>query len=171
MQYQPSRDHGELRRRAEALVRKLQLPPAASLETIVSRVADVTGLQIAIEPLGDKDWETVTGLVLIGPGTAKILVRKSDPRWYQFHTVLHEISHLLFAHPGCGTLPVKHPGSRFARSGQTVLARGVTCVDFERDTDFSDIPAVMEAEAEKLSQLLSKAVLESPHSRDEAVFA
>lgn len=173
MQYQPSRDHGELRHRAEALVRKLQLPSAASLEMIVSRVADVTGLQILIEPVGNRAWEVVTGLVVVDPDrtTAKILIRKSDPRWYQFHTVLHELSHLLFAHPGCGTLPVKHPGARFARTGQTVLARGVTCVDFERDTDFSDIPAVMEAEAEKLSQLLSKAVLESPHSRDEAVFA
>lgn len=170
MSYRASRDHEELRARAEAQLTRLDLPADVELEDIVRHVAASTRKRIDIEPVGDKDWENVTGLVLLTADSAKILVRKSDPRWYQFHTVLHELSHVLFEHSGCATLPVKHPGSRHVRAGQTVLARGIVTPDFELDLDFADTELVIEAEAEKLSQLLSRMLLRPRHGHDEAVF-
>lgn len=76
----------------------------------------------------------------------------------------------MFEHAGCATLPVKHPGSRHVRAGQTVLARGIVTPDFELDLDFTDTELVIEAEAEKLSQLLSRLLLQPRHRHDEAVF-
>lgn len=170
MNYRASRDHDELRARAESQLERLDLPADVELEDIVRNVARVTGKRIDVEPVGDRDWENITGLVLLTAGSARILVRKSDPRWYQFHTVLHELSHVVFEHAGCATLPVKHPGSRHIRAGQTVLARGIVTADFELDLDFADTELVLEAEAEKLSQLLSRLLLQPRHGHDEAVF-
>ncbi|SDH21661.1 hypothetical protein [Microbacterium pygmaeum] len=170
MSHRASRDHTELRARAETQLERLALPADVELEDIVRRVAVATGRRIDIEPVGDRDWENVTGLVLLTTDSAKILVRKSDPRWYQFHTVLHELSHVLFDHSGCTTLPVKHPGVHHVRAGQSVLARGIVTPDFEIDLDFDDAELVVEAEAEKLSQLLSRLLLRPRHGDDEAVF-
>ena len=170
MIYSASRNQEELRSRAEAQLERLNLPSDVELADIVRQVARATSKRIDVEPVGDKDWENITGLVLLTADSAMILVRKSDPRWYQFHTVLHELSHVVFGHTGCATLPVKHPGSRHVRAGQTVLARGIATPDFEVDLDFSDAELVMEAEAEKLSQLLSRLVLRPRNRRDEAVF-
>lgn len=170
MSYRASRDHLELRARAEAQLERLDLPADVELQDIVRHVAAATGKRIDIEPVGDRDWENITGLVLLTADSAKILVRKSDPRWYQFHTVLHELSHVLFEHAGCATLPLKHPGSRHVRAGQTVLARGIVTPDFELELDFADTELVGEAEAEKLSQLLSRLLLRPRHGPDEAVF-
>ncbi len=168
--YSPSKNRDELRSNADAILERMGLEDHADLSEIVSRVATLTGKRIDVEPLGDNDWETVTGLVLQTPETATVLVRKSDPRWYQFHTVLHELSHVMFGHTGCGTLPIQHPGQAHVRAGQTVLARAVASPDFDRELDYSDVGAVMEAEAERLSQLLSRVVLRPRHRRDEAVF-
>lgn len=170
MSYRASRDHEELRARAEEQLERLDLPADVELEDIVRHVASAAGKRIDVEPVGDRDWENITGLVLLTADSAKILVRKSDPRWYQFHTVLHELSHVLFEHAGCTTLPVRHPGSRHVRAGQTVLARGIVTPDFELDLDFADAELVSEAEAEKLSQLLSRLLLRPRHGPDEAVF-
>jgi hypothetical protein len=170
MIYRASRDQEELRSRADEQLERLNLPLDVELADIVQAVARETGKRIDVEPVGDKDWENITGLVLLSTHSATILVRKSDPRWYQFHTVLHELSHVMFGHTGCATLPVKHPGNHHVRAGQTVLARGIVTPDFEVDLDFSDSELVMEAEAEKLSQLLSRLVLRPRHRRDEAVF-
>lgn len=170
MSYKPPKDREELRNNADAMLARMALPDHAELSEIVARVAALTGKRIDVEPLGDSDWETITGLVLQTPESATVLVRKSDPRWYQFHTVLHELSHVMFDHPGCGTLPIHHPGHAHTRAGQTVLARAVASPDFDRELDYTDVPAVMEAEAELLSQLLSKVVLNPRHHRDEAVF-
>ncbi|WP_345542851.1 hypothetical protein [Microbacterium jejuense] len=159
-----------MRARADAQLQRLDLPDEVELDDIVRHVASATGKRIDIEPVGDRDWENITGLVLLTTDSAKILVRKSDPRWYQFHTVLHELSHVLFEHAGCATLPIKHPGSRHVRAGQTVLARGIVTPDFELDLDFTDNELVIEAEAEKLSQLLSRLLLRPRHGHDEAVF-
>lgn len=170
MSYEPSKDPAQVHERAADLLTRLDLPEHPDLAQIVSRVATVTGKHIEIEPLGDSAWETITGLVLQTPASATILVRRSDPRWYQFHTVLHELSHVLFGHTGCATLPIQHPGSAHVRAGQTVLARGVSSPDFDHQLDYADRTAVMEAEAERLSQLLSRLVLQPRRSRDEAVF-
>lgn len=170
MSYRASRDHEELRARADTQLERLDLPADVELEDIVRRAAQATGKRIDIEPVGDRDWENITGLVLLTAESAKILVRKSDPRWYQFHTMLHELSHVLFEHDGCATLPIKHPGSRHVRAGQMVLARGIVTPDFEVDLDFDDTELVIEAEAEKLSQLLSRLLLRPRHGHDEAVF-
>lgn len=170
MSHTPSRTAQELRRNAETLLHSLSLPPAADLETIVRRTADTTGLRVEVDPVGDKDWETVTGLVLVSQGRARILVRKSDPPWYQFHAVLHELAHLLFGHIGCGTLPARHPAAHHGPQGVSVLARGVVNVDFDREVDFDCPSTVIEAEAEKLAQLLSRVALTPATGRDEAVF-
>ncbi|GAA1996396.1 hypothetical protein [Microbacterium pumilum] len=170
MTYTASRNQHELRSRVEAQLRRLKLPAEAELTDIVECVAHASGRRIVVEPVGDRDWENITGLVLLTADSAKILVRKSDPRWYQFHTVLHELSHVAFGHTGCTTLPIKHPGHEHARAGQTVLARGIATPDFEEDLDFNETGLVMEAEAEKLSQMLSRLVLRPRHGRDEAVF-
>lgn len=171
MSYSPSRNRDELRSNAAFMMAKLDLSEHVDLPEIVGRVATVAGKHIEVDPIGDSDWETITGLVLQTDDHARILIRKSDPRWYQFHTVLHELSHVVFGHTGCATLPVKADGAhRHVRAGQTVLARGVATPDFDRLVDYADIPAVMEAEAETLSQLLSKVVLRPRHGRDEAVF-
>ena len=170
MSYRASRDHGELRARAQQQLERLELPSDVDLGDIVRHVALAAGRRIDIEPVGDRDWENITGLVLLTTNAATILVRKSDPRWYQFHTVLHELSHVLFEHEGCATLPVKHAGSRHMRAGQTVLARGIVTPDFELDLDFADTELVVEAEAEKLSQLLSRLLLRPRHGHDEAGF-
>jgi len=170
MNYTASRNQEELRSRAATQLERLDLPADVELADIVRQVARMTNRRIDVEPVGDKDWENITGLVLLSTDSARILVRKSDPRWYQFHTVLHELSHVAFGHTGCATLPVRHPGTRHVRAGQTVLARGIVTPDFEVDLDFSDTELVVEAEAEKLSQLLSQLVLRPRHRRDEAVF-
>lgn len=170
MDYKPSQDQVDLHRRANAMLQRLDLPDNPELSTIVSRVATLTGKQIDVEPLGDRDWETITGLVLQTANSATVLVRKSDPRWYQFHTVLHELSHVVFGHTGCSTLPIQHPGHLHVRAGQTILARGVASPDFEKELDFTNHAAVMEAEAERLSQLLSRVVLRPRRRRDEMVF-
>lgn len=151
-------------------MRLLGLPPGADLPTIVGRVADLTGRRIEVEPIGDRDWETVTGLLLIEDSRARILSRRSDPRWYQFHTVLHELAHLLWGHPGCGTIPWRHAGMNYAGNARAVLARGVVTRDFEKSVDYGSVDAVVEAEAEKLAQLLSAIVLLPNQGRDEAVF-
>lgn len=101
MIYEPSSDRDELRNRADAMMAKLSLSDHVGLPEIVSRVATVTGKRIEVDPIGDRDWETITGLVLQTDDSARILIRKSDPRWYQFHTVLHELSHVVFGHMGC----------------------------------------------------------------------
>lgn len=168
--YRPSRSGIELRERAKELLEQLELPAGADLETIVSRVADLTGRRIDIEPVGDRDWETVTGLLLIDDTRARILSRRSDPRWYQFHTVLHELAHLIWEHPGCGTIPWRHAGMKHVGNARAVLARGVVTRDFESSVDYANADAVAEAEAEKLAQLLSAIVLLPLQRRDEAVF-
>lgn len=170
MTYSPSKNRDELRINADAKLAQLALPDHAALPLIVSRVATASQKRIDVEPIGDKDWETVTGLVLQTEDSARILIRRSDPRWYQFHTVLHELSHVLFGHTGCITLPIVHAGHRHVRAGQSVLARGVSSPDFDREIDYTDSAAVMEAEAERLSQLLSRVVLRPRHGQDEAVF-
>lgn len=168
--YFPSRSDAELRERADRLLERLELPEGADLQTIVGKVADRIGRRIEIEPVGDRAWETVTGLLLIEDTRARILSRRSDPRWYQFHTVLHELAHLLWDHPGCGTIPWKHPGMKHVGNARTVLARGVVTRDFETSIDYSNSEAVVEAEAEKLAQLLSAVVLRPVRNRDQEVF-
>jgi hypothetical protein len=170
--YRPSRDRTELHLNAAALLASLCLSDHADVPEIVSRVAAVTGRRIYIEQRGDRDWETVTGLVSISQTTdaATVLVRKSDPRWYQFHSVLHELCHILFGHPGCNSLPGQHPGRAYVRAGYAVRARGVASPDFDRELEYSNHEAVIEAEAERLSYLLSEVVLRPRHARDEAVF-
>jgi hypothetical protein len=160
--YEPSKNLEDLHNRTAAMLARLALGKNPDLKEVLARVAALTGKRIVISPVGDQTWEAVTGLVLIRPTSATVLFRRTDPRWYQLHTVWHELSHLLFAHPGCGTLPGQHPGSRFSRRGQTILARGVTPVELEGETDFSDEASVIEAEAEGLAQRLSRVVLESP---------
>jgi len=154
------------------MLARLGLGEHPDLNEVVSRVETLTGKSIVISPLGDQTWEAVTGLVLIRRTSANVLTRRTDPRWFQLHSVWHELSHLLFTHPGHGSLPGQHPGSQFACPGQTILARGVTPVDLEKDTDFSDAASVIEAEAEGLAQMLSRMVLlESPRSGDDVAFA
>lgn len=158
-----------LRNRTVEAFLQLGLPRGASLASLLKAVADATGRHIEIDPVGGREWETVTGLVVLSEGAARVLVRKSDPRWYQFHSVLHELSHLVLQHSGCATLPSGRRTGYAARPGQTVLARSTSRTDIENGIDFDDPEVVQEVEAEKLSQLLAQAMLGPKHRADEAV--
>lgn len=164
-----SRNPHELRRRTKDAFRRLKLEHGSSLGSLLQVVAEATGRRIEIDPVGGREWETVTGLVVLSEGEARVLVRKSDPRWYQFHSVLHELSHLVLEHKGCSSLPSGRRASVSSRPGQTMLARSTARVDFEVVVDFDDAEAVQEAEAEKLSQLLAQAMLGPKNRADEAV--
>lgn len=151
------------RNSVDRLLDALETTGGATVESIVSLVSDLTGLTIEIDPLGDRDWETVTGLVLVNDNYARILVRKSDPRWYQLHVVLHELAHLLYGHSGCATLPTSFDDLR-KRGGATILARGTVA------HGGASPEARMEREAEALSHRLSEFVLAPRFAADEAVF-
>jgi len=140
-----------------------------SLAGLLSVVAEVSGRRIEVDPVGGREWETVTGLVVLSEGEARVFIRKSDPRWYQFHSVLHELSHLVLDHTGCSSLPSGRRTGITPRPGQTLLARSTAQTDFEADIDFSDSESVREAEAEKLSQAIAQVMLGPKHPEDEAV--
>jgi len=137
-----------------------EFPDGATVESIVGRVADITGRSIQVDPLGDRDWETVTGLVLIQQKSARILIRKSDPRWYQLHVVLHELAHLLYGHTGCATLPTQFDDLR--RRDAVILARGASTPTAAHDE--------RESEAETLAERLSEIVLTPRFEADEKIF-
>lgn len=159
----------ELRQRTAEAFARLGLVPGTSLAVLLKVVADVSGRRIEIDPVGTREWQTVTGLVVLSKGEARVLIRKSDPRWYQFHSVLHELSHLVLGHTGCSSLPSGRAVRVTARPGQTILARSATQMDFEAGIDFSDPESVQEAEAEKLSQAIAQVMLGPKHAADEAV--
>ena len=164
-----SRTVEELRQRTLRAFTELGLTPGASLASLLESVANATSRRITIDPVGGREWETVTGLVVLTEGEARVLVRKSDPRWYQFHSVLHELSHLVLDHAGCASLPSGRRAGVAPRPGQTMLARSTSRGDFETAIDFDDVEAVQEAEAEKLSQLLAQGMLGPKHRADEEV--
>lgn len=144
------------------LIAELVRMEDATVESIVGQVATLTGYFIEVEPLGDKDWEKVTGLVVVDAENthARILVRRSDPRWYQLHVVLHELGHLLYGHTGCAALPVAFDDLP-QKQGVQVLARGV----------LTEEPyAAQEREAEELSHQLSEFVLAPRFAADEVRF-
>lgn len=97
-----------------------------------------------------------------------MFIRKSDPRWYQFHSVLHELfTWCLSTRDARRFLPKAHRDH--PRPGQTLLARSTMQLDFESGIDFSDPEPVREAEAEKLSQIIAQVMLGPKHLEDEAV--
>lgn len=164
-----SRNAEELRERTLRAFEQLALKPGTSLAALLDVVANVSGRRIEIDPVGTREWRTVTGLVVLAEGEARVLIRKSDPRWYQFHSVLHEISHIVLEHTGCASLPARRRAGVRPREGQTLLARSVLQLDFETSVDYADPFAVQEAEAEKLSQAIAQVMLGPKHPEDEAV--
>ena len=164
-----SRNVEELRRRTSEAFAGLGVAPGTSLADLVKAVANVSGYRIEIDPIGTRAWETVTGLVVVSGGEARVMIRKSDPRWYQFHSVLHELSHLVLGHRGCQSLPAGLRAGVSARPGQTLLARSAAHPEFESDLDYSDADVVQEAEAEKLAQVIAQVMLGPKHRDDEAV--
>lgn len=170
-EYAPPTGLADLQLRAAEMQTRLALSPRADFTELVSRVTALTGKRITVKAVGSSAWETVTGLLLVRPESAMILIRATDPWWYQFHIVLHEIAHLLFEHPGSHALPGHHPGSQFALPGQTVLARGAAPLSFEGEVDFLDVASVVEAEAENLAHVLSQLVLGTWHTRTERLSA
>lgn len=164
-----SRNADELRQRTIDALARLGLAHGSSLDVLLAVVATATGRRIEIDPVGGREWETVTGLVILSKGEARVLIRKSDPRWYQFHSVLHELSHLVLEHTGCSSLPSGRRAEVTLRPGQTLLARSTGQADFETEIDFSDSESVREAEAEKLSQVIAEVMLGPKHPEDESV--
>ena len=164
-----SRSVDELRQRTAEAFSRLGLVPGTSLAGLLKVVADVSGRRIEIDPVGTRECQTGTGRVVLSAGEARVLIRKSDPRWYQFHSMLHELSHLVLEHTGCSSLPSGRAVGVTARPGQTILARSATQMDFESGIDFSDPESVREAEAEKLSQAIARVMLGPKHAADEAV--
>lgn len=166
MSYVPSRDETELQARLDGLMRLVGELSDPSLESIVNRVATITGHVIEVDPVGSREWETLTGMTLVDDRHARILIRLSDAAWYQFHTVLHELGHLLFGHSGCASLPVHHPGRRHIRGSELILTRD----QLRGEIDFENPMNVQEHEAERLAHLLADLILAPRYTRDDEVF-
>lgn len=154
----------ELSIRVEEAFRSLDLPEACTVSRLLDRVSLLSGRAVAVDPCGNDAWGSLTGLVIIDAEKARILVRKSDPYWYQLHVVLHEVGHLVLDHVAC----TSHPGS--PRRGTQVLARSVASPRFAESGDYSDRQWVQEAEAEMLAHRLAAHMLRGPSARDEAVY-
>lgn len=90
----------------EALFAELEITRGATVERITDRVSALIGVDIEIDLLGDHEWATVTRGTLVKDASARIPVRRSDPRWYRLHVVSHELAHLLCGHSRCETLPM-----------------------------------------------------------------
>lgn len=139
----------------------------STLIDIVGLVVDRLGKPIAIEPIGDKSWATVTGLWVDTVERHRILIRKTDTPLYQMHVVLHELAHILFEHPGCKTARATAPGVAFDATSAEVRARKVIASN-SSPSAVSD--AVLEGEAEHLAFLMSRILLRPKNDSDERIF-
>jgi hypothetical protein len=139
----------------------------STLIDIVGLVVDRLGKPIAIEPIGDKSWATVTGLWVDTAERHRILIRKTDTPLYQMHVVLHELAHILFEHPGCKTARATAPGVAIDATSAEVRARKVIASN-SSPSAVSD--AVLEGEAEHLAFLLSRILLRPKNDSDERTF-
>lgn len=153
---------------AQRLFDSLTLDTSTStLVSIVSLVVERFGKPIAIEPIGNEGWATVTGLWVDTAERHRILIRKTDTPLYQMHVILHELAHILFEHPGCKTARATSPAVALDASSAVVRARKVIATNSD-DSAVSD--AVLEGEAEQLAFLLSRVLLRPKNHSDERVF-
>lgn len=88
----------------EPLISSAGLAAGMSLAEVVQAVSTYTGFSIEVSPVGHGGWGTLTGMLLVNEHAARVLIRRSDPRWYQLFVLMHELAHLLLGHHGCATL-------------------------------------------------------------------
>jgi hypothetical protein len=158
----------DIAKNAQRLFNSLNLDPSTStLVSIVRLVVERFGKPIAIEPIGDRGWATVTGLWVDTPGRHRILIRKTDTPLYQRHVVLHELAHILFEHPGCKTARATAPAIAVDLTSAEVRARKVIATS---SSEAAASDAVLEGEAEQLAFLLSRVLLRPKNHSDERVF-
>lgn len=132
------------------------------LHDLVLEVARCSGKAIEISEVGDRSWGNLTGLLLANSSRARILIRRSDPRWFQLHVVLHELAHILLGHQGCEVLP----------AGLSDLKEQHEFVVLGRSSRAcSSVSQALEAEAEELAMLWGENLLRPPHAADEAALA
>lgn len=145
----------------EELFEELEHARGGTVKTITERVADLTGLDIAIELLEECDWASVARGTLVSDDHARIPLRKSDPRWYRLHVVSHELAHLLCGHSRCESLPMTFE-DLVARAGRSVLAGAGAPGGGAAPSGglgAGQQPDQQEAEAERLSHRLSGLLL------------
>ncbi len=90
----------------DRLFEELEVECGASVQCITERVSALMGLDIEVDVLDEDEWAAVPRFVLLDGDRARIPVRRSDPRWYRLHVVVHELAHLLCGHTMCVALPM-----------------------------------------------------------------
>ncbi|WP_226533953.1 hypothetical protein [Microbacterium paraoxydans] len=93
------------------LFEELEVECGASVERITDRVSVLQGVDIEVEVLGEREWESIAPFVLVRDDRARILLRESDPRWYRLHVVIHQLAHVLCGHTQCAALPMSFEGA------------------------------------------------------------
>ncbi|MDO4144115.1 hypothetical protein [Clavibacter michiganensis] len=157
---------GEIGKRSAAVftVHKLDVP--RTVDDLVQVVSQISGKPVLIERLGDERWERLTALWLSYPEQDVVLVRSTDSPLYQTHCVLHELAHIVYAHPGCADFATPEDVSAFVRDGCTVRGRRLE-PDTARVTTRHD---TFEGEAESLARLLGRSLLRPRYLADEQAF-
>jgi hypothetical protein len=151
----------------DRLFEELEVECGASVQCITERVSALMGLDIEVDVLDEDEWATVPRFVLGNGDRARIPVRRSDPRWYRLHVVLHELAHLLCGHTSCAALPMtfdqlRKPAEACVLAGAGVgmgaaMSAGLSTVSREQDQQEE-----REAEARALAHRLGLFV-EVPH--------
>lgn len=152
--------------RVEQVYTDSEFPRDANLTDVIERVAELHGKPIRVEPVGDEEWETLTGLWVEHAHVARILVRATDTQLYQTHCVLHELGHILLRHPGCRTQKVAAIALEHAADLDGFRGRLLSSSD-----PADAMNAVIEGEAEHLAHLLARSLFRPRNAADERKFA
>lgn len=89
---------------AEHLVQALDCPAGSSLDEIRARVSQAYGRPIVLQPVGDDELSTITGLWLETDSAGYVFFRAADPLVYQVHSIFHEFGHILASDASCEAL-------------------------------------------------------------------
>ncbi len=92
------------RRVADELVSQLGLPASPCFDDVVTRVTDVYGKPLRLEPVADRDLSTLTGLWIDTHDVGYVFFRSADPIVYRLHSIFHEFGHILSEHENCEAL-------------------------------------------------------------------
>lgn len=90
--------------KADQIVQSIGFEQRGSVEELVQAIASHTGYTIEVVPIGYRAWGALKGMLLVEGTQARVLTRRTDPRWYQLFVLLHELAHLLLGHRGCVSL-------------------------------------------------------------------
>ncbi|RFA17749.1 hypothetical protein [Subtercola boreus] len=138
-----------------------------NMEELVTRVSNISGKPVMIEPLGDERWETITALWVSYPASDLVLVRATDTHLYRTHCILHELAHIIYRHPGCSDLASAEVVQSLISDGATVRGRVVNPQAVRVASERSE---TIEGEAENLARLLGRSLLRPRYAAGEKSF-